>query len=74
MIGSKVPVPVDNDEGSYSVRTKSVGPNQLEDSVTRAIYHQAGLLEEILCELKLMNTRLEAAFETSVNRDDIEDC
>lgn len=74
MIGSDIPIPVNNDDGEYSVPTKTVGENKLESSVTEAVYSLQHTMKDVLCELQLLNERVEATFKTQINRTDIEEC
>lgn len=73
MISAKTTVPVKNENGSYVVPTKPTGEHQLEASVTDSLYEINCTMKAVLSELKLLNARVEVAFETTTTKNDIEE-
>ena len=71
MIGAQIPIPVKKEDDEYIVPVKSRGEVDLSANLTRDMYEQTELLRQIHWQLKLMNERLEAAFNTTIQLEDI---
>ena len=74
MIGATVPVPVKREGGEPVVPVSTVGETDLNEDLTMAILELNATMKDILCEIRLLNERVECAFETTVRHEDVTAC